>query len=796
MFRRILFISAFWFSTALTTSIVDAAKAVPQDSRSPALHTEIDRIVGSERVGPAAAICSDDEFLRRIYLDLAGKIPTTEEARRFLQDPRPDKRSLLIDTLLEDPHFDRNFMRVLDVMLMERRIEKVVSPGKFREFLRTSVEQRKPLNALVREILVADGANKDERSAARFLLDRAAEPHILTRDVGRLFLGVDMQCAQCHDHPSIDDYLQSDYYGIYAFLNRTYLFGSEKGSVVAERAEGEAAFVSVFEGGDPQSMMPHLPGGKMLDEPKMEQKQRYHVAPAEGVRPVPKFSRRELLAIELTSGKYNSFQKNIANRLWAHMFGRGIVHPLDLHHSENPPTNPDLLAALGDGLLELDFDLREFVRQIALSDTYQRSSELPEQLLDYAQKAGADRKQNEVTLQKQRQIVSELHQRLEQSTKKLTAVEESLRLLGEKRQQQEQQIGALTKEIDAKKLQLNTYESALPSLAQAVDKLEALKSQAEELCQLDPEDATLAQLTQSTANQYQLIVAEQTEANQQVRSIKADLDSQLHTKKGIVGKLVELNESHSAIDHKRKALRSARTSLENQQQEHQTRVLALEAKLHDFDCLSKLAATAKDGAGDSMAYQQAWQELAERWRNRFQCGHILPLTAEQLTWSISEALGIVEQKRRNLRKQADEQQKTAQADEKKEPPSQKELVKSLHTQVENALYDFIFNVHDHHGQPDGNYQATAKEALFLSHSKKLQDWIEEAAQRWIDESPVVSNAETVAEKLYLTILSRKPNSEEAALVRGYLVARAEEPKTALRDLIWALLSCTEFRFQS
>ena len=478
------------------------------------------------------------------------------------------------------------------------------------------------------------------------------------------------------------------------------------------------------------------------------------------------------------------------------MFGRGIVHPLDLHHSENPPTDPDLLAALGDGLLELDFDLREFVRQIALSDTYQRSSELPEQLLDYAQKAGADRKQNEVTLQKQRQIVSELHQRLEQSTTELTAVEESLRLLGEKRQQQEQQIGALTKEIDAKKLQLNTYESALPSLAQAVDKLEALKSQAEELRQLDPEDATLAQLTQSTTNQYQLIVAEQTEANQQIRSIKADLDSQLHTKKGIVGKLVELNESHSAIDHKRKALRSARTSLENQQQKHQTRVLALEAKLYDFDCLSKLAATAKDDAGDSMAYQQAWQELAERWRNRFQCGHILPLTAEQLTWSISEALGIVEQKRRNLSKQAEEQQKTTQADEKKEPPSQKELVKSLHTQVEAALYDFIFNVHDHHGQPDGNYQATAKEALFLSHSKKLQDWIEEAAQRWIDESPVVSNAETVAEKLYLTILSRKPNSEEAALVRGYLVARAEEPKTALRDLIWALLSCTEFRFQS
>ena len=189
MYRLVLIISTFLALETLCGSFVAAGTATPENEALRPLHVEIDRIVEAERVGPPTSICSDSEFLRRVYLDLAGKIPTAQEARDFLQDTRPDKRALLIEALLQEPHFDRNFMRVLDVMLMERRIEKVVSPGKFREFLRTSIEDRKPLDSLVREIIVADGAKDQQRPAARFLLDRAAEPHVLTRDVGRLFLG-------------------------------------------------------------------------------------------------------------------------------------------------------------------------------------------------------------------------------------------------------------------------------------------------------------------------------------------------------------------------------------------------------------------------------------------------------------------------------------------------------------------------------------------------------------------------------------------------------------------------------
>jgi len=192
--------------------------------------------------------------------------------------------------------------------------------------------------------------------------------------------------------------------------------------------------------------------------------------------------------------------------------------------------------------------------------------------------------------------------------------------------------------------------------------------------------------------------------------------------------------------------------------------------------------------------------VANRWRNRFQCGHILPLTAEQLTWSVSEALGIVAQKRQDIYKEHEEKAKSSneeKKDESKAELTKKQLTKSLHNQVEGgALYDFIVNVHDFRGQPDGSYQATAKEALFLSHSKKLQTWIEQAAKQWVEESSTEFSAERVAEKLYLAILSRQPDAEESALVRGYLVARTEDPRAALQDLIWALLSCTEFRFQS
>lgn len=763
------------------------------------LRVRIDQLVDAERVGPPSTICSDSEFLRRAYLDLLGKIPSAAEARAFLADNTSEKRALLVDSLLENSHFDRNFMRVLDVMLMERKPEKVVSPGQFRAFLRRSIESGKGLDELIRDILIADGAKKEQRPAARFLLDRAAEPHVITRDVGRIFLGVDMQCAQCHDHPSIDDYLQADYYGLYAFLNRSYLYGTEKEGVVAERAEGEASFVSVFEGGDPQEMLPHLPGEQILNEPKMAQDQRYHVKPAEGVRPIPKFSRRALLAEELTSGKYTAFQRNLANRIWAHMFGRGIVHPLDLHHSGNPPVHPELLDALGEGLASLKFDLRNFVREIALSQTYQRSSEIPEQLLDYAHRAHEDRKPVEAARSKHQKAAekSAVQQKAVQAS--IAGLQGLIDGLGVKRESLHSKTVSSQKAAEVLETQASQYAELVNFLEHSTNTIQELSLKANQIVSLAPQDPLLTEIAERTLRRRSLIAAERTQTDHQLEGIRNRLQVILDTCQKTSSQLADVEQQMHGLEGRQAALLKQSAELQRQLDRQKQLQIATEARLKDFETLQKFADIAKQESQDNETYQEAWQQLASRWRDRFQCGDILPLTAEQLTWSITEALGVVDRQRDALLEEYNKKNKSAPSQPESNSTDfvkdNKKIEYSLHTKVEQSLYDFIVNVHDYRGQPDGNYQATAREALFLSHSQKIQEWIQFGAQKLLERVGTHDKDDSIAQELYLTILSRHPNEEETAIVTGYLKKRSEDQQSAIRDLAWALLNCAEFRFQ-
>src|SRR5262249_54981025 len=143
---------------------------------------------------------------------------------------------------------------------------------------------------------------------------------------------------------------QEQYYGIYAFLNRSFLFTEKgKGVVLAEKAEGEVSFQSVFDPAKVTKMTgSRLPGGTLVSEPKFEKGKEYTVAPVNGVRPVPRFSRRSQLAPLLAARDDAPFKRNAANRLWAHMMGRGLVHPLDMDHSANPASHPELLTLLAD----------------------------------------------------------------------------------------------------------------------------------------------------------------------------------------------------------------------------------------------------------------------------------------------------------------------------------------------------------------------------------------------------------------------------------------------------------------
>jgi hypothetical protein len=369
------------------------ASAAPPGS-SPALarlplHEQIDRLVEA-RIGenlPApssgpAALSTDAEFLRRIWLDLAGMIPTADEARAFLDDPSAYKRIRLIDRLLESPGYARRMQHVFDALWMERRRDKNVPAKAWRSFLYQAFAENRPYDEIVRTILAADGTDRAARGAAKFLLDREADPNEVTRDVGRLFLGVDLTCCQCHDHPLIEGYKQAHYYGLFAFVNRTVLVkdtGAGTGAVLGEKAEGDVTFTSVFKKKITHRTGPRVLDGPLIPESSAPRGQEYLVPPDEDgkVRPVPVVSRRAHLAEAIASKEVPAFSRNAVNRLWAAFLGRGIVHPLDLHHRDNPPSNPELLDLLAREFPAMKYDIKAFLRELTLTRAYQRSSEPP-----------------------------------------------------------------------------------------------------------------------------------------------------------------------------------------------------------------------------------------------------------------------------------------------------------------------------------------------------------------------------------------------------------------------------------
>lgn len=354
---------------------------VPARAQAP-LHQRIDRAIaaGTPQFDKLAAPLADDaEFLRRITLDLTGIIPTADEARAFLKEAAPDRRAKLIDRLLASPAYARHMATVFDVLLMDRRPGKHVPVGQWQEFLRTAFAANMPYDQLVRAILAADGADPKKRAAARFYLDRNGETHVLTRDISRLFLGMNFQCAQCHDHPLVNQYRQAHYYGLFAFLSRSSVVADtkKKVTVFAEKAEGEVSYQSVFDPKLTKNTGPRLPDGPLLREPKFDKGKAYRVPPGKGVAPVPAFSRRARLGELLTAADNAQFRRTAANRLWALMLGRGLVHPVDFDHAANPPSHPELLRLLADELAARKYDVKAFLKQIALSKTYQRSSRLP-----------------------------------------------------------------------------------------------------------------------------------------------------------------------------------------------------------------------------------------------------------------------------------------------------------------------------------------------------------------------------------------------------------------------------------
>jgi hypothetical protein len=325
--------------------------------RSQSLHEVIDAEIQRKAGGPLAPGSDDAEFLRRVTLDLTGTIPSAAEVREFLADRDTGKRGKRIDQLLASESYARRMQELFSAMLLERRADAKIPESQWQQYLRQAFAENRPWNAVVGELIFAPpGNDKKMPPAARFLLVSGREdPHQKTQDVARLFLGRDMMCAQCHNHPTVDDFTQADYFGLFTFLQDSL-------------DQGKTEFESVFLPGK-QTTGPRLPGGVEVD---------LAAATATGADVRGKPSPRELLSTALPAADNRLFARCGVNRFWFVMMGRGLVHPLDMLHSGNPPSHPDLLEALTTAFAKGGFNVRDLLREIALSDAYQRSGVMVE----------------------------------------------------------------------------------------------------------------------------------------------------------------------------------------------------------------------------------------------------------------------------------------------------------------------------------------------------------------------------------------------------------------------------------
>ena len=350
--------------------------------RSEAMVDRIDRAFqGAPSLFGKSIVIDDATYARRVSLDLTGMPLSTERLRTFLADTSADKRVKLVDEVIETPQATRHLATWLSLTLLERRPAKISTDDIWMAYLMDFIRLDKPLDGLTRELLTAT-AEEPNQVRARFLMDRDAEPNLMTRDVGRVFLGRDMQCNQCHDHPIVDGYLQSDYQSLLAFFTPTSVapikLGKDQFNLISEKPGGKIIFDSVFVKDDSLITGPRLPGLASLNEPLPIPGDEYERRQTGTTSAKPRQSRRGLLAESLINAP--AFRTNWANRLWALIFGRGIVHPPDFSHPENPPVDSQLLGTLADSLAASGYRIKPVLKAIVLSKPYQQPFDLTDNL--------------------------------------------------------------------------------------------------------------------------------------------------------------------------------------------------------------------------------------------------------------------------------------------------------------------------------------------------------------------------------------------------------------------------------
>ncbi len=322
----------------------------------------------SFRISPSKP-ATDSEFVRRAFLDLLGILPTADEARAFVTDQSPTKRSRLIDELLNRPEFaDFWALKWADLLRLEERALDKKGVAAFHHWIRQSIAENKPLDQFVREMIAARGSTYINPAANYYRANR--DPVTRAEATAQLFLGTRLQCAQCHNHP-FDRWTQDDYYSWaavfsrigYKVLENRRRDNNDSHEFIGEQIVYESRDGSVKNARTNQPAPPRLLGTGDTNFPDDQ-------------------SRLDHLAAWLTSPDNPLFAKSQANRIWFNLMGRGIVDPIDDFRATNPPSHPQLLDALAKDFVDHHFDVRYLIRLITNSQTYALSSEPNDTNLD------------------------------------------------------------------------------------------------------------------------------------------------------------------------------------------------------------------------------------------------------------------------------------------------------------------------------------------------------------------------------------------------------------------------------
>ena len=301
---------------------------------------------------PPSEICSDSTFIRRVSLDITGRLPTVEATKAFLADQDPAKRDKLIDQLLDSPEYADFFANKWSALLRNKRTKTSYQRGNFafHGWIRDSLDQNKPYDQFVREVVAASGEVDQHPPVAWYREVKTVQNQL--EDVSQLFLGTRIQCAQCHHHP-FEKWSQEDYYKLSAFFSQV---GREKTRFPDE----EMIFHKrgVAKATNKKNNQPVQPAGLGADSPELT------------VDDDP----RHALVDWMSKDGNPFFSHTLVNRYWKHFFGRGLVDPEDDMRETNPSVNPELLEELASTFVANKFDMKQLIRDICRSKTYQFSS--------------------------------------------------------------------------------------------------------------------------------------------------------------------------------------------------------------------------------------------------------------------------------------------------------------------------------------------------------------------------------------------------------------------------------------